>query len=234
MELSLRPAYNLLFGEKSEGGIRVGEEIYEGNQTPEVSGDDIILFVDRDGTMIVEPRVGKHPNAEIDYQVTGKHNFEFVDGFVEAVRELTQDIQKNIHLVMITNQDGLRQKMSKPLFWLSRKRNLPYNPEAKFREVNAWIYQALKDAGVSVLAELTCPHDDHDGCKCRKPETGMTDWLKEKFPQANLSTAIMVGNSSSSDGGFAVNMSIPWIEVNEEKGWENATKEIKRHISAGQ
>ena len=54
------------------------------------------LFVDRDGTIIVEPPV--------DYQVDSLEKLEFVPGVISALRSISE---LDFELVMATNQDGL-------------------------------------------------------------------------------------------------------------------------------
>ena len=54
------------------------------------------LFVDRDGTIIVEPPV--------DYQVDSLEKLEFVAGAISALRSIAE---LDYELVMATNQDGL-------------------------------------------------------------------------------------------------------------------------------
>ena len=54
------------------------------------------LFVDRDGTIIVEPPV--------DYQVDSLEKLEFVPGAISALKSIAE---LDFELVMATNQDGL-------------------------------------------------------------------------------------------------------------------------------
>ena len=54
------------------------------------------LFIDRDGTIIVEPPV--------DYQVDSLEKLEFVPGAISALRSIAE---LDFELVMATNQDGL-------------------------------------------------------------------------------------------------------------------------------
>ena len=57
------------------------------------------LFIDRDGTLIVEPPV--------DMQVDSLAKLEFVPGAISALKVLRG---LDFELVMATNQDGLRRR----------------------------------------------------------------------------------------------------------------------------
>ena len=56
-----------------------------------------VLFIDRDGTLIVEP-----PE---DFQVDSLEKLEFIPGVFTALARIVQEL--DFELVMVTNQDGL-------------------------------------------------------------------------------------------------------------------------------
>lgn len=56
-----------------------------------------VLFLDRDGTLIVEPHT--------DYQVDSLEKLEFIPGVLHAMRHVARELP--YELVMVTNQDGL-------------------------------------------------------------------------------------------------------------------------------
>ena len=60
-----------------------------------------VLFIDRDGTLIVEPPV--------DYQVDSLEKLRFVPGAITAMSRIAT---LGYELVMATNQDGLGRAMN--------------------------------------------------------------------------------------------------------------------------
>jgi imidazoleglycerol-phosphate dehydratase / histidinol-phosphatase len=106
------------------------------------------LFIDRDGTLIVEPKD--------DYQVDTLEKLEFIPG---VFRNLYQ-IRKNLdyELVIVSNQDGL---------------GTPGYPEQSFELVQQKFLQAFRNEGIefdAVLIDRTFPADK---APTRKPGTGM-------------------------------------------------------------
>ena len=66
-----------------------------------------VLFIDRDGTIIVEPPV--------DYQVDSLEKLEFVAGAISGLRSLAE---LDYELVMASNQDGLgTDSFPEATFW---------------------------------------------------------------------------------------------------------------------
>jgi imidazoleglycerol-phosphate dehydratase/histidinol-phosphatase len=106
------------------------------------------LFIDRDGTLIVEP--------QDDFQVDTLEDLEFIPG---VFRNLYQ-IKKNLdyELVIVSNQDGLGTRGY---------------PEEAFRLVQQKMLQAFKNEGITfddILIDKSFPADN---ASTRKPRTGM-------------------------------------------------------------
>jgi histidinol-phosphate phosphatase family protein len=101
------------------------------------------LFVDRDGTLIVD--VG-YPNDPA--------RVELLPGAAEVLRGL----QRDWALVVVSNQSGLgRGKIT----------------EAEAKAVHARFVALFAAAGVQFAGFYYCPHAPEDGCPCRKPAPGM-------------------------------------------------------------
>lgn len=66
-----------------------------------------VLFIDRDGTIIVEPKD--------DFQVDSYEKLSFLPDAISALKKIAQE--SDYKLVMVTNQDGLGTKAfpEKPL-----------------------------------------------------------------------------------------------------------------------
>lgn len=119
-----------------------------------------ILFIDRDGTLIVEP--------QDNYQIDSLEKLEFLPKVLSAMQKIAAS--KLFRLVMVTNQDGLgTDSFPEADFWL------PHNKMLK----------SLENEGI-VFDEIHIDKTfEHENAPTRKPRTGMlTDYL-EGFDLAN-------------------------------------------------
>ncbi|MFH8133509.1 D-glycero-beta-D-manno-heptose 1,7-bisphosphate 7-phosphatase [Pantoea osteomyelitidis] len=109
------------------------------------------IFLDRDGTLNVD-----HGYVhEID-------NFQFIDGVIEAMRELKN---MGFALVLVTNQSGIARGMF---------------TEDQFMQLTEWMDWSLADRDVDLDGIYYCPHHPEGSvaeyrqeCDCRKPQPGM-------------------------------------------------------------
>ena len=106
-----------------------------------------VLFIDRDGTIIVEPPV--------DYQVDSLEKLEFVAGAISGLRSLAE---LDYELVMASNQDGLGTDSF---------------PEATFWPAHTKMLRTLAGEGVFFDDQLIDPSLPEDNAPTRKPKTGM-------------------------------------------------------------
>lgn len=107
-----------------------------------------ILFIDRDGTILVEP--------PIDYQIDKLEKFAFVDGALTSLSKIRK--YTNFEFVMVSNQDGLGTQSF---------------PEDRFWPYQNIMTQALKSVGVEFDDVLIDPSFEADNSPNRKPRTGM-------------------------------------------------------------
>lgn len=105
------------------------------------------LFIDRDGTIIIEPPV--------DYQVDSLEKLEFRPGAISGLRALTG---LGFELVMATNQDGLGTGSF---------------PEADFLPPHEKMLRTLAGEGVRFDDQLIDRTFESDNAPTRKPRTGM-------------------------------------------------------------
>ena len=113
-----------------------------------------VLFVDRDGTLVLEPE---------DYQLDSFEKLEFYRGAFYFLSKIAREL--DYELVMVTNQDGLGTDSF---------------PEDTFWPVQNFILQAFKNEGVKfkeIIIDRTFPEENAD---TRKPGTGLLkEYLKE-------------------------------------------------------
>ncbi len=127
-----------------------------------------LLFIDRDGTIIVEPPV--------DYQIDKLEKFAFVDGAILSLSKIRK--YTNFEFVMASNQDGLgTESFPEDTFW-------PYQ--------NLMV-QTLKSVGVEFDDVLIDPSFEHDNSPMRKPGTGMMQkYIND--PEYDLSQSLVIGD----------------------------------------
>lgn len=118
------------------------------------------LFVDRDGTIIVEPPV--------DYQVDSLEKLEFVPGVISALKSIAE---LDFELVMATNQDGLGTVSF---------------PEDTFHPAHNKMLKTLVGEGVVFADQLIDRSFPEDNAPTRKPRTGMFGkYLSGEYDLAN-------------------------------------------------
>jgi len=108
-----------------------------------MTGPRRALFIDRDGTLIVDVGYPRDP-AQV----------EPLPGAVEALRAL----QARFALVIVSNQSGIGRGLI---------------TEAEARAVHARVVERFGQAGVAFAGAYYCPHDPGAGCACRKPAPGL-------------------------------------------------------------
>jgi len=128
-----------------------------------------VLFIDRDGTILVEP-----PDEQID----SFEKMSFVPGVISALSKISRDA--DYKLVLVTNQDGLGTSSF---------------PEEKFWPVHNLMLDILRGEGVifdEVHIDRSLPKDKAD---TRKPGTGMLSrYLTGKF---DLKNSYVIGDRLS-------------------------------------
>lgn len=106
------------------------------------------LFIDRDGTLIVEPPV--------DYQVDSLEKLELISGATRAMRFISQRLP--FELVMVTNQDGLgTDSFPEETFWPAHNKML----------------RAFENEGVTFDDIIIDRTFEHENAPTRKPGTAL-------------------------------------------------------------
>jgi len=119
------------------------------------------LFIDRDGTLVVEPPV--------DFQVDSLEKLEYLPGVFRNLYFIGQ--QLDYELVMVSNQDGMGR---------------PQYPEKVFNEVQGKILTAFSNEGITfdgIHIDSSMPEDK---LPTRKPGTDMlTAYMEGTYDLAN-------------------------------------------------
>lgn len=157
-----------------------------------------ILFIDRDGTIIIEPEDTK--------QVNGLEQVVFLPYVISSLKKL-QDA--GYALVVVSNQDGL---------------GLISNPIENYELINRKIIDVLASEGINITKWLTCPHYDTDLCKCRKPNITLVDFNFDKAQSIMIGdrdTDIQFAHNLGIKG-FKIMVNYGWVQITKEILCRNA------------
>ena len=144
-----------------------------------------ILFIDRDGTLIVEPD---------DWQVDAVEKVRLIDDVIPSLLELARH---GYRFVMVSNQDGLGTDSF---------------PQADFDAPHALVMSLFQSQGVLFDEVFICPHLPAENCECRKPRTGLlTGYLAAH--SIDLAASAVVGDRQT-DMQLAKRIGVPGILVN--------------------
>lgn len=143
-----------------------------------------ILFIDRDGTLIIEPP---------DQQIDSLEKLELMPGVIPALLRLAG---AGYEFVIVSNQDGLGTE--------SFPRRDYEIPQQKMLDL-------LASQGVHFSAVHVDPHFEHEGAPTRKPGVGMVlDYLKSG--ELDLRDSWVIGDRET-DLKLAANMGIGGLRL---------------------
>jgi len=141
-----------------------------------------ILFLDRDGTLIIEPEDG---------QIDSFEKLELVEAVIPALLKLKA---AGYEFVIVSNQDGL---------------GTDANPLENFQPPHAKMLSLFASQGIHFAAEHIDPHFESDHSPDRKPGIGMLlDYLKSG--ELDLADSWVIGDRQT-DLQLAQNMGIGGI-----------------------
>ena len=145
-----------------------------------------ILFIDRDGTLILEPD---------DKQIDSLEKLEFYPEVFTYLGKISKEL--DYELVMVTNQDGLGTKSF---------------PEEFFWPAHNKLLNSFKNEGVTFSEIFIDRSFPNDNASTRKPRTGMlTNYLDNS--EYNLSESYVIGDRIS-DMELAKNLNSKGILIN--------------------
>ncbi|MCL4164055.1 UNVERIFIED_CONTAM: hypothetical protein GTU68_059552 [Idotea baltica] len=180
-----------------------------------------VLFIDRDGTLVLEPPV--------DYQLDSLEKLEYYPKVFQYMAKIANEL--DYELVMVTNQDGLgTDSFPEDTFWPAQNK----------------IIDAFAKEGVvfsEVFIDKTFPHEN---AETRKPRTGLlTKYFSEDY---DLENSFVLGDRIT-DMELAKNLGAKGIYLSEnpelgaEENWssiyeflklENRVEEITRNTNETQ
>ena len=125
-----------------------------------------LVILDRDGVI----------NQKRSDYIKSADQWQPIPGSIEAIARLSR---AGYTPVVATNQSGL----ARGLFDLD-----------DLEAMHAKMTQLVEAEGGSLEAIFYCPHHPDDGCKCRKPKTGLLDAIEAEF-NTSVAGAPFIGDS---------------------------------------
>jgi imidazoleglycerol-phosphate dehydratase/histidinol-phosphatase len=158
-----------------------------------------VLFIDRDGTLIVEPKD--------NYQIDSLEKLEFIPGVFTWLGKIATHL--DYALVIVTNQDGLgTDSLPEEDFWPAHKKMI----------------KAFKNEGIEFDSVHIDSSFEHEGKDTRKPSTGMLkQYLTEEY---NLKDSYVIGDRLT-DVKLAVNLNCGAILFNESLSAEGLNVDLQ-------
>ena len=154
-----------------------------------------ILFIDRDGTILVEPQ---------DEQIDSYEKFRFVEGVIRNLYFIRTHL--DFRFVMVSNQDGL---------------GTPSYPEADFWPTHNLMLQTLKDEGIEfddILIDRSFP-EEH--LPTRKPGTAMLE--KYLTSEYDIKNSFVIGDRAT-DAQLAENLGCRSLILTESMNWDKISE----------
>lgn len=127
------------------------------------------VFLDRDGTTIVDP-----PDLRVD-------SIEKLKLFPETLDALRLLAKLDYKVFLITNQAGIHEgRISVD----------------EFNVINNRFIEMIKSSGVEIIKTYMCSHSEQTNCACRKPKPGMLLQAAKDY-DIDLSNSWMIGDRQS-------------------------------------
>ncbi len=163
-----------------------------------------VAFVDRDGTILVEPE---------DFQIDHLSKVRLVDGVIPALLALQDD---GYELVLVSNQDGLGTEAF---------------PTEDFEPAHRLMQQILKSQGVSFSAEHIDPSLPEEQSPNRKPGIGMLlEYLRRG--DLDMQRSVVIGDRDT-DLEMAANLGIAGHKLSDDKTWPDIVAQMRGELRKG-
>lgn len=165
-----------------------------------------ILFVDRDGCLVVEPE---------SEQLDRFEKFDLMPGVIAALQRC---VAAGYELVMVTNQDGL---------------GTAGFPEADFRGPQDLLLRILASQGIGFSEVLVDRSFEHEGRDTRKPGIGLVRHYLADDSWSRADSA-MVGDRET-DMQFAANLGVRGFRIGPRGlGWDGVAHALLDHPRVGE
>jgi len=161
-----------------------------------------VLFIDRDGTLILEPE---------DYQVDSIEKLEFYPQALYYLSKIAKEL--DYELVMVTNQDGLGTEVY---------------PETSFWPIQNFVIKTFENEGVSFKEILMDKTFAKDNSPTRKPRTGLLEVKYLGNKDYDLENSFMIGDRMT-DMEFSYNFKGKGIFIDSHA--DLATNELENDTS---
>ncbi len=167
-----------------------------------------VLFIDRDGTLAIEPPV--------DYQLDSFEKLEFYPKVFQYLGKIAKEL--DFELIMVTNQDGLGTDSF---------------PEDTFWPVHNFLVKTFEQEGIVFTEQVIDRTFAKDNAPTRKPNTGLlTKYFSEDYDLAN---SFVIGDRLT-DVELAKNLGGKGIFINDhpEAGADEVStkqEELKEYIA---
>ncbi|MGX2968228.1 bifunctional histidinol-phosphatase/imidazoleglycerol-phosphate dehydratase HisB [Ursidibacter sp. B-7004-1] len=150
------------------------------------------LFIDRDGTLIDEPKT--------DFQIDSLEKLKLEKNVIPVLLKL----KDHYRFVMVSNQDGLGTNSF---------------PQETFDKPHNAMLEIFRSQGIEFDAILICPHKPEDNCDCRKPKIKLLQkYIDKKLFDPNHSFVI---GDRATDVQLAENLGIKALQYHPEKlNWD--------------
>ena len=125
-----------------------------------------LLFLDRDGTIIIDKHYLHDPNE-----------IELIPNVIQALTLFQKD---NYLLYIITNQSGIGRG---------------YFTEKDMHAVHERLDEIFKENGIKIEEYLFCPHAPDENCECRKPKPTLIDQVLKNHDY-DASNSYMLGDKT--------------------------------------
>jgi imidazoleglycerol-phosphate dehydratase / histidinol-phosphatase len=127
------------------------------------------LFIDRDGTLIIEP--------PITYQIDSLEKLEFYPYVFKYLGKIAEELSYTF--VIVSNQDGL---------------GTPANSTENFQPPQDKMMQAFANEGIQFEAAYFDPSFEHENSPNRKPRTGMLTKYIQDTEGVDLANSYVIGD----------------------------------------
>ena len=145
-----------------------------------------VLFIDRDGTLAIEPPV--------DYQLDSFEKLEFYPKVFQYLGKIAKEL--DFELVMVTNQDGLGTSSF---------------PEATFWPVHNFLVKTFEEEGIVFTEQIIDRTFARDNAPTRKPNTGLlSHYISSSY---DLENSFVIGDRMT-DIELAKNLGARGIFIN--------------------